>query len=85
MNAKKSKAIAGIKCTPPSGGFYVFPDLSEIEPSSQKMFSRLLNGGVAVVPGDFFGSGGEGRIRIGFATDYESVSKAMDRLEDVLT
>jgi aspartate/methionine/tyrosine aminotransferase len=78
------QAIAGVNCTPPSGGFYVFPDLSEIEPSSQKIFSKLLDGGVAVVPGDFFGSEGEGRIRIGFAADYESVSKAMDRLEDVL-
>jgi aspartate/methionine/tyrosine aminotransferase len=78
------QAIAGIKCTPPSGGFYVFPDLSEIEPSSQKMFTRLLDGGVAVVPGDFFGSSGAGRIRIGFAAHYESVSRAMDRLEEVL-
>lgn len=78
------QAIPGVKCTRPSGGFYVFPDLSEIEPSSQKMCARLLDGGVAVVPGDFFGSGGEGRVRIGFAADYEPVSKAMDRLEQTL-
>ena len=78
------QAIPGVKCTPPSGGFYVFPDLSAIEPSSQKIFNRLLDGGVAVIPGDFFGPEGEGRIRIGFATDYDSISKALDRLEDVL-
>ena len=39
------QAIPGVKCTPPSGGFYVFPDLSAIEPSSQKIFNRLLDGG----------------------------------------
>ncbi|MBA7651254.1 hypothetical protein ES703_59071 [subsurface metagenome] len=63
----------------------MFPDLSRIEPSSQKIFTRLLDGGVAVVPGDFFGSVGEGRVRVGFATDYESISNALDRLEAVLT
>ena len=78
------RAIHGVKCTPPSGGFYVFPDLSSIESSSQMMFTRLLDGGVAVVPGDFFGSGGKGRVRIGFAADYESISKALDKLEAVL-
>jgi aspartate/methionine/tyrosine aminotransferase len=78
------QTIPGVRCTPPSGGFYVFPDLSEIEPSSQKIFSRLLDGGVAVVPGNFFGSGGEGRIRIGFATGDEALFKALDRLEEVL-
>jgi len=78
------QAIPGVECTPPSGGFYVFPDLSRIEPSCQKLFMLALDGGVAIVPGDFFGSQGQGRVRLGFATDYESMSKALDRLEAVL-
>ena len=78
------QAIPGVECTPPAGGFYVFPDLSGIEPSCQKMFMRALDGGVAIVPGDFFGTQGEGRVRLGFATDYESITKALDRLEEVL-
>ena len=79
------QAIPGVKCTPPAGGFYVFPDLTGIEPSCQKMFTQALDGGVAIVPGDFFGSQGEGRVRLGFATDYKSISRALDRLEEVLT
>jgi aspartate aminotransferase len=78
------QAIPGVQCTPPAGGFYVFPDLSRIEPSCQKMFTRALDGGVAVVPGDFFGTQGKGRVRLGFATDYEAIAKALDRLEAVL-
>lgn len=76
--------IPGVKCTAPIGGFYVLPDFSSIEPSSQRLFERLLDGGVAVIPGDFFGSEGAGRARIGFAADYETISAGLDRLEKVI-
>lgn len=78
------QAVPGVQCTPPRGGFYVFPDFSEIEPSSQKLFERLLDAGVAVIPGAFFGPRGEGRARIGFAAQYEKISAALDRLEEAL-
>jgi aspartate aminotransferase len=76
--------IPGVKCTAPVGGFYVLPDFSRIEPSSQRLFERLLDGGVAVIPGDFFGREGAGRARIGFAAPMEKLTAGIDRLEDVL-
>jgi aspartate/methionine/tyrosine aminotransferase len=82
---ERLRAIPGVRCQEPSGGFYLFPDLSALEPSSDLMAARLLDGGVGVIPGAFFGSGGEGRVRIGFADRYEPISRALHRLEKVLS
>ncbi len=81
MMVERLNAIPGVHCTPPSGGLYTFPDFSEIEPSSQALFKRALDGGIAVVPGVFFGSRGEGRARLMYAAEREIISKALDRLE----
>ncbi|MBW1667259.1 MAG: pyridoxal phosphate-dependent aminotransferase [Deltaproteobacteria bacterium] len=78
------QAIPGVRCTPPLGGLYVFPDFSEIEPSSQELFKRLLNAGVAVAPGAFFGSQGEGRARLMFACPPERIEKGLERIRAAL-
>ena len=76
--------IEGVKCTAPVGGFYVLPDFSEIESSAQRLFERLLDGGVAVIPGDFFGTEAAGRARIGFAAPMDRINAGLDRLEEVI-
>jgi len=83
MMVGRPNAIPGVRCTPPQGGIYAFPNFSEIEPSSQVLFKRALDGGVAIVPGAFFGSLGEGRARLMFAAEREIISQALDRLEAV--
>jgi aminotransferase len=35
---------------------------------------------VAVVPGSAFGAGGEGYVRCSYATAYEKIEEALDRL-----
>jgi aspartate aminotransferase len=77
-------AIPGVRCTPPQGGFYVFADFSRVEPSSQKLFKRLLDGGVAVVPGIFFGAQGEGRARLMFACPGDHIDRCLDKIEETL-
>ncbi len=77
-------AIPGVSCPRPAGGFYAFADFSELEPSEEALFRRLLDGGVAVVPGGFFGAQGEGHARIMFAADRDAIDRAMDRLEEAL-
>ncbi len=37
---------------------------------------------VAVVPGSAFGAGGKGFVRCSYATRYEKIEKALDRIED---
>ena len=81
MTAQRLSAVPGVHCPPAQGGFYLFPDFSEIEESSEKLFARLLEHGVAVIPGKFFGSQGEGRVRIMFAADTEYIDNAVGRIE----
>ena len=73
-----------MRCTPPQGGFYVFADFSQVEPSSQMLFKRLLDGGVAVVPGVAFGSQGEGRARLMFACPNDRIDRCLDLIEETL-
>jgi len=83
MMVERLNRIPGVSCAPPKGGLYTFPDFSSVEPSSQELFNRALKGGVALVPGVFFGSQGEGRARLMFAAGRDFISRALDRLEAV--
>jgi aspartate/methionine/tyrosine aminotransferase len=83
MMVKRLNAIPGVRCTSPQGGLYAFPDFSEIEPSSQALSKRALDGGIAIIPGVFFGSKGEGHARLMYAAERDLISKALDRLEAV--
>ena len=84
MVVERFKDIPGVRCTPAQGGFYLFPDFSAVEPSTEKLMHRFLDGGVAVVPGDFFGSLGKNRVRIMFAANSDFLARAVDRLVAVL-
>jgi aspartate/methionine/tyrosine aminotransferase len=77
-------AFPGVRCDAAKGGFYVFADFSAIDPSSQNLFKRLLDAGVAVVPGVFFGSKGEGRARMMFACPPDHIDRCMDVIEKSL-
>jgi aspartate/methionine/tyrosine aminotransferase len=78
------KAVPGVSCPEPQGGFYVFLDTSALDPSSAGMTEYLWREGVAVVPGGFFGSQGEGCLRLGFAAPWEEIEPALARLQQAL-
>lgn len=65
----------------PRGAFYVFPDISRFGLSS-KAFSDYLfdKAQVAVVPGDAFGPGGEGHIRMAYCIPFHEVERGMERM-----
>jgi aminotransferase len=77
--------IKGISCVPPRGAFYAFPNISRFGLSSME-FSRTLleKGRVAVVPGNEFGSRGEGFVRLSFATSREKLTSAFERIKNTL-
>lgn len=69
----------GLECVLPGGAFYMFPHVGDSEE-----FSRLsLEAGVAVVPGSAFGDEGKGYVRMSYATSYELIEEAMERLRTV--
>ncbi len=75
----------GLPTVKPKGAFYIFPRIRDIGLTS-KEFSELMikEAKVVVVPGSAFGQAGEGYIRISYATAYEKLEEAMDRMEIVL-
>jgi aminotransferase len=73
---------AGLPCATPDGAFYVFPDISSTKLSSRDFAIKLLESkSVAVVPGNVFGSAGEGHIRCSYATSIDNIREALNRIE----
>ena len=75
----------GLPTVKPKGAFYIFPRIKDTGLTDHQ-FSELMlrEARVAVVPGSAFGKAGEGYIRISYATAYEKLEEAMDRMEKVL-
>lgn len=72
----------GLDCHMPGGAFYVFPDIRKTGLTSQQFAMQLLEAeDVAAVPGDAFGSAGEGFLRCCYATSFEELKEAMNRME----
>jgi aminotransferase len=72
----------GLPCHSPKGTFYVFPSIGPTGLASKQFSLSLLESQkVAVVPGDAFGGSGEGFVRCCFATSFEKLREATDRIE----
>lgn len=72
----------GLKCHSPRGSFYAFPDVTASGLDEKAFAVGLLEKHkVAVVPGVAFGENGRGHVRACFATGYEQLVEACDRVE----
>ncbi len=72
----------GLKCHSPRGSFYAFPDVTATGLTEKEFAVGLLEKEkVAVVPGIAFGDNGAGHVRACFATSYEQLIVACDRIE----
>lgn len=72
----------GLKATEPKGAFYIFAALPEGVSMTSYTFCYELakQHNVAVIPGDAFGSEGEGYFRISYASSLHDIVTAMERL-----
>lgn len=70
----------GMDCFEAKGAFYVFP---EVPDGDDEAFAEgLLEAqNVALVPGSVFGSGGDGHLRVSYATSMRELREAMNRIE----
>ena len=76
-----NREIEGLSVVKPDGAFYLFINISEVEPDSMKFSKELLEKkGVAVVPGIGFGS--DGYIRFSFATDLDTIKDGLNRIRE---
>jgi len=72
----------GLTCFEPFGAFYIFPSIQSMGMTSDEFATKLLmEEKVAAVPGTAFGSGGEGFLRISYASSMENLKIAVERIE----
>lgn len=82
MLIKRLNDIPKICCSKPEGAFYAFPNITELKMNSLQVAHLLLKKAkVLVVPGTEFGKCGEGYIRLSYATCYDKIEEALDRIE----
>lgn len=72
----------GFELINPQGAFYVFAKIPEKYGNDDLKFATDLanEGKVAVIPGSFFGAGGQGYVRISYATSIENLTGALDNI-----
>jgi aminotransferase len=71
----------GLDCFEPKGAFYAFPSIKRSGMSEESFCDTLLaEEQVACIPGSAFGAGGEGFVRMAYATSYEKIEKALGRI-----
>ena len=77
--------IDGIHCLCPKGAFYIFINCKELgKPSAELSQYFLEEAKIALVPGDVFGPGGEGYLRMSFAASYEDIVEGCARLKEAV-
>lgn len=73
----------GLPVPEPKGAFYMFPDITSTGMTSEAFATELFNKhNVAVVPGSVFGLGGEGHIRVCYATAIDKIKIAMEKIAE---
>src|ERR1035441_9314087 len=72
----------GLKCHLPRGSFYASREISKTALNEKDFAIGLLQAKkVAIVPGSAFGENGKGFCRACFATSYEQLIEASNRIE----
>jgi len=79
--------IPGLACVEPEGAFYVFPDVSAVlgarYPTSAALAEGILEeAGVAVVPGESFGT--PGFLRLSYAVGEDEIERGMTQIASVI-
>lgn len=78
----KSLINMGFDVSEPKGAFYIFPSIKKFNIKSEEFCERLLKEyKTAIVPGNAFGYGGEGYIRISYCYSLQELNEALDRLK----
>src|ERR671916_781140 len=78
--------LPGVECISPQGAFYAFPRVTGTGHPAATLADLLLEeAGVACLSGTAFGRYGEGHLRFSYANSREDISRALERMEEVLS
>jgi aminotransferase len=77
----------GLRTFEPRGAFYAFPEVTTATGLSDEAFAErlLTEEKVAVIPGSAFGPSGAGHVRMCYATSYEQLQEALERIGRFVT
>jgi aspartate/methionine/tyrosine aminotransferase len=77
--------IDGFRCPVPKGAFFAYPNVKDIKISSLELSQYLLEqASVVTVPGDAFGTGGEGYLRLSYANSTANIEKALKSIKKAI-
>jgi aspartate aminotransferase len=83
--AQVIEGLPGVRVMAPEGGFFAMVDVRETQAPSHEIRRRLMRDhGVVVVEGAAYGAGGEGTLRVSFASGGENLALGLDRLREGL-
>ncbi len=72
--------MKGVSVARPEGAFYMFPKIEGLQDSFSFAEALLKETKVSLSPGVAFGNGGEGSLRLCYATDMSILEPAVERL-----
>jgi aminotransferase len=73
----------GLETFMPEGAFYAFPKIACAGLDDEVFAQKLLEEEkVAVVPGSAFGAGGAGFVRCSYATNYNKIEQALEKIDE---
>jgi aspartate/methionine/tyrosine aminotransferase len=83
--AQVMEQLRGVPVIAPDGGFFAMVDVRESGVPSNEIRQRLMHEhGVVVVHGSAYGAGGEGTLRVSFASGGENLTRGLERLREGL-
>ena len=91
LRANRDYALAALRLMPgvvvpePDGAFYLFPHIEGAEDSFAFAKRLLMETKVGLAPGVAFGAGGEGNVRICYASRRDVMEEAMVRMANFLS
>src|ERR687893_464467 len=78
--------LPGVECISPQGAFYAFPRIAGTGHPAGALADVLLEeAGVACLAGTAFGQYGEGHLRFSYANSRENISRALERMGEILS
>ena len=78
------REMPGVTVPEPDGAFYLFPRVEGLDDSVDFCRTLLLEQKVGLAPGAAFGAGGEGSVRLCYASDRAVLEPALERLDTFL-
>ena len=75
--------MPGLRVVEPEGAFYVFVDVTGTGMTDIEFADAALEVGVQLIPASLI-TGGEGFVRISYATDEEAIHEGLRRLREWL-